>query len=98
MLNVYKTLYILCDAFGLVVRRESLGGFSLAIHQELREIPFDALCSEDSRLFVDQELVQRMGTGPIHVNLGKQRKSNSVARLTKSFDLGLRAGFLPPEL
>jgi len=76
--------------------RVPLHHLALAVRQELGEVPLD-LAAQRLALLLLQELVQRVGAGPVDLNLGKHGVLGA-ARLGKLLDLGVRAGLLAPEL
>jgi len=83
---------------GIIHWSVSLHHLAFSIDEKLGEIPLDTVSQEASPIgLLLQPLPQRVGIGPIHINLTEHRKVSIVA-LSKFLDLGFSARFLPPKL
>src|SRR5690242_662625 len=86
------------DRFRRVVWRKALEHLARAIDQELREVPFDGLGSEQAGFCAFQELVDGRRRVAIDVDLAEHRKGHVVIRLAEGRDLLLAARLLRTEL
>src|ERR1039458_1574519 len=78
-------------------RRETLYDVSLLVHQELGEVPLDAI-AQQAALFALQKLEDRMRVVAVDLDLGEQWEVHSVIDLAERFDLVIGARLLMAEL
>src|ERR1019366_6241180 len=78
-------------------RGETLYDISLLVHQELGEVPLDAI-AQQAALFALQELEDRMRVVAIDLDLREQREVHAVIELTEGLDLVVGARLLMAEL
>src|ERR1019366_1128405 len=78
-------------------RGEALHDSSLSVHQELGEVPLDAI-AQQAALFALQELEDWMRVVAIDLDLREQREVHAVIELTEGLDLVIGARLLMAEL
>src|ERR1019366_908664 len=78
-------------------RRETLYDVALLVHQELGEVPLDAI-AQQATLFALQKLEDRMRVVAVDLDLREQRKVHAVIDLAGGLDLVIGPGLLMAEL
>src|ERR1022692_912129 len=78
-------------------RSETLDDVAFLVHQELREVPLDAI-AQQATLFALQKLEDRMRVVAVDLDLREQRKVHAVIDLAEGLDLVIGPGLLMAEL
>jgi hypothetical protein len=89
---------ILFERFRGCRGRVTFPDFTIPVNQKFGEIPLDRTAAKNSRPFLFQVNIERMGLVAIHVDLGEHREGHPVGEPAELLDFLLSAGFLVLEL
>src|SRR5437870_5002141 len=93
-----QSLNVVGDCLRLDLGRIALDDLTLAVHEELGEVPFDRFGAKQASFFFFQVLIQWSSIPAVDIDLREQRKRDTVVDFAKGRDLVLAARLLGPEL
>src|SRR6056297_576516 len=89
---------VLAEVFGFGGGRVALDDFTLAVNQELGEIPLDAGTAQGAAGGCLEVLEQRVGIAAVDVDLAEHGEGDAVVELAEFADVCVAAGVLAAEL